>query len=49
VGFLQIGDGQAQITLGRVERTVPQDVLHVPQVGAVLDQVRRARNLTGVS
>jgi hypothetical protein len=27
VRFLQVGDGQAQITLGRVERAMAQDIL----------------------
>jgi hypothetical protein len=48
VGLFQIGDGEAQITLGRVERAMPQDVLHMAQVGLVLDQVRGARG-SGVS
>ena len=39
VGFLQVADGQAQVSLGRGERAMPQEVLHMAQIGVVFDQV----------
>ena len=43
VGLLQVGDGQAQVTLGGGQRAVAQQVLHMAQIGVVFDQVGGAR------
>ena len=43
VRFFQLGDRDAQVALGRDERAVAEDFLHVAQVGLVLEQVRGAR------
>ena len=42
MSFLQLGDSDAQITLGRGKGAVAEDFLDVPQVGLVLEQVRGA-------
>jgi len=39
VGFLQVADGQAQVSLGRGKRAMPQKVLHMAQIGVVFDEV----------
>ena len=43
VRFLQIGDGQAQISLGGGKGAVAEHFLNVAQVGVVFEQMRRAR------
>jgi len=42
MSFFEVGDGQAQIFLGGGQAPVPEDFLHMAQVGVVLEQVRRA-------
>ena len=40
--FLQLGNGDAQVTFGRGKGAVSEDFLDVAQVGLVLEQVRSA-------
>jgi hypothetical protein len=42
VGFLEIGDGEVEVTLGGGERAVAEDLLDVPEVRPVLEQGRGA-------
>jgi len=42
VGFFQIRDGEAQVTLRGGQGAVAQEILDVPQVGVVLNEVCRA-------
>ena len=42
VGLFQVRDGEAQVTLGGGQRAVAEQVLHVPEVGMVLDEMGRA-------
>jgi len=43
MGLLQIGNGQLQVPFRGGQRAVAQQVLHVAQVGVVLNQMRGAR------
>ena len=51
VGRFEVGDGQAQVTLRGGQRTVPQEVLDMAEIGVVLHQVRGAlcRHTCGVT
>lgn len=40
MGRFQIGDGQMQVKLGRGQKPVARDLLHMAQVGLVLRQMR---------
>ena len=40
--FLEVGDGQMQVTLRRGQGAVPEDLLDMPQVRPVFEQVRGA-------
>ena len=48
IGAAQRGIGEVGVDLGRLEVRVAEQLLHDPQVGAALEQVRRERVAQGV-